>query len=59
LPQAPAREARRLAAHMLASLEHGLLDDVYAEGLDEFLERFLIDNIRLGNAVHSAYLEMK
>jgi hypothetical protein len=44
---------------MLASLEHGLLDDVYAEGLDEFLERFLIDNIRLGNAVHSAYLEMK
>jgi uncharacterized alpha-E superfamily protein len=59
LPQAPARSARRLAAHMLALLEHGELEDVYGVGLDAFLERFLRNNIRLGEAVHAAYMETK
>ena len=59
LPQAPARTARRLAAHMHALLEHGELEDVYGVGLDAFLERFLRNNIRLGEAVHAAYMEMK
>ena len=59
LPQAPARTARRLAAHMLALLEHGELEDVYGVGLDAFLERFLRNNVRLGEAVHAAYMEMK
>ncbi len=59
LPQAPARAARRLAAHMLALLEHGELEDVYGVGLDAFLERFLRNNVRLGEAVHAAYMEMK
>ena len=59
LPQAPARAARRLAAHMLALLEHGELEDVYGVGLDAFLERFLRNNVRLGDAVHAAYMEMK
>jgi len=59
LPQAPARLARRLAAHMLALLEHGELEDVYGVGLDAFLERFLRNNVRLGEAVHAAYMEMK
>lgn len=59
LPQSPARAARRLAAHMLALLEHGELDDVYGVGLDTFLERFLRNNVRLGEALHSAYMEMK
>jgi uncharacterized alpha-E superfamily protein len=59
LPQAPARSARRLAAHMLALLEHGELEDVYGVGLDAFLERFLRNNIRLGEGVHAAYMETK
>jgi uncharacterized alpha-E superfamily protein len=59
LPQAPARAARRLAAHMLALLEHGELEDVYSVGLDAFLERFLRNNVRLGEAVQAAYMEMK
>ncbi len=59
LPQAPARGARRLAAHMLALLEHGELVDVYGVGLDAFLERFLRNNVRLGEAVHAAYMETK
>ena len=59
LPHAPARTARRLAAHMLALLEHGELEDVYGVGLDAFLERFLKNNIRLGEAVQAAYMEMK
>ncbi|MFM1991727.1 MAG: hypothetical protein RJA99_4684 [Pseudomonadota bacterium] len=59
LPQAPARAARRLAAHMLALLQHGELEDVHEVGLDAFLERFLRNNVRLGEAVHAAYMEMK
>jgi uncharacterized alpha-E superfamily protein len=59
LPQAPARTARRLAAHMLALLQHGELEDVHGVGLDAFLERFLRNNVRLGEAVHAAYMEMK
>jgi uncharacterized alpha-E superfamily protein len=59
LPQAPARAARRLAVHMHALLEHGALEDVDAVGLDAFLKRFLANNVRLGDAVHAAYMEMK
>ena len=59
LPQSPARTARRLAAHMLALLQHGELEDVHGVGLDAFLERFLRNNVRLGEAVHAAYMEMK
>jgi uncharacterized alpha-E superfamily protein len=59
LPQAPARTARRLAAHMHALLEHGALDDVDGVGLDAFLQRFLRNNVRLGEAVHAAYMELK
>ena len=59
LPQAPARTARRLAAHMLALLQHGELVDVQGVGLDAFLERFLRNNVRLGEAVHAAYMELK
>jgi uncharacterized alpha-E superfamily protein len=59
LPQAPARAARRLAAHVHALLEHGGIDDVLAVGLDAFLERFLRNDVRLGEAVHAAYMEMK
>jgi len=59
LPQAPGKHPRRLAAHMLALLEHGELDDVNHVGLDAFLERFLRNNVRLGEAVNAAYMEVK
>ena len=59
LPQGPARNARRLAAHMHALLQHGELEDVYTVGLDAFLERWLRNNVRLGEAVQAAYMEMK
>jgi len=59
LPQEPGRYPRRLAAHMLALLEHGELDDVYEVGLDAFLDRFLGNNVRLGAAVNAAYMEIK
>ena len=59
LPQAPARAARRLAAHMHALLEHGELEDVLSVGLDAFLQRFLRNDVRLGEAVHAAYMETK
>lgn len=59
LPQQPGRDARRLAAHMLALLQHGELDDVDAVGLDAFLERFLRNNVRLGDAVQAAYMETR
>jgi uncharacterized alpha-E superfamily protein len=59
LPQAPGRQARRLGAQMMALLQHGELDDVYQVGLDAFLERFLRNNVRLGEAVNAAYMEVK
>jgi uncharacterized alpha-E superfamily protein len=59
LPQEPGRYPRRLAAHMAALLRHGELDDVYQVGLDAFLERFLRNNVRLGEAVNAAYMEIK
>jgi uncharacterized alpha-E superfamily protein len=59
LPQEAGRVARRLSAVIHAGLAHGELDDVYGEGLDQFLERFLLELRGLGDAVHAAYLEMK
>jgi hypothetical protein len=32
---------------------------VYTYGLPEFLERFLNDNVRLGEALQSSYFELK
>jgi uncharacterized alpha-E superfamily protein len=59
LPQGPGKYPRRLAAHMLALLEHGELDEVYQVGLDTFLDRFRRNNVRLGEAVNAAYMEVK
>lgn len=59
LPQQTGRRARRLAASLLARLRYGDVEEVYAAGLNNSLERFLIDNTRLGEAVHAAYLELK
>jgi hypothetical protein len=40
-------------------LAHGDVAEAVAPGLHEFLERFLHENVLLGEAVHAAYLELK
>jgi uncharacterized alpha-E superfamily protein len=50
---------RRLAAILRSRLAYGVLDEVYAYGLHGFLERFLRENVRLGDALNTAYLELK
>lgn len=59
LPDEPGRLPRRLSAILRSRLAYGVLDEVYAYGLHPFLERYLRDNVRLGDALHSAYLELK
>ncbi len=59
LPPESGRPAMRLAATLQARLAYGDLAEVYAYGLYNFLERFLRDNVRLGEAVRAAYLELK
>jgi uncharacterized alpha-E superfamily protein len=48
--------AQRRARAALASLGSTRLDDVFREGLHEFLERFLAENNRVGAAIHEQYL---
>jgi uncharacterized alpha-E superfamily protein len=59
LPEQPGRLPRRLAAILRSRLAYGVLDEVYAYGLHGFLERFLRENVRLGDALNTAYLELK
>jgi uncharacterized alpha-E superfamily protein len=59
LPETPAKLTRRLAADVYARLKYGDVGEVYAYGLSEFLELFLIDNVRLGDALQSSYFELK
>jgi uncharacterized alpha-E superfamily protein len=59
LPETPAKLTRRLAADVYARLKYGDVDEAYAYGLHEFLELFLKDNVRLGEALQSSYFELK
>ncbi len=58
LPQQTGKSARRLAATMAARLRYGDVEEIYAAGLHQSLEDFLIENTQLGEAVYSAYLEV-
>ncbi|GAA4407763.1 alpha-E domain-containing protein [Quisquiliibacterium transsilvanicum] len=58
LPKQAGRPARRLAATIQAGLAHGDVAEALSLGLYEFLERFLKENVLLGEAVQSAYLEL-
>ncbi|RBI86158.1 hypothetical protein DRV85_05220 [Rhodosalinus halophilus] len=49
----PAQEAAR---HLLAELAEAKVEEVFDEGLHEFLTRFIAENAGLGQAVHDAYL---
>ncbi len=44
------------AAEVLAGIEATTVDDVFEEGLHEFLSRFILDAADLGSLVHDAYL---
>jgi uncharacterized alpha-E superfamily protein len=57
LPQQSGRLARRHAAELLAKLQFGNLQEVYANGLETYLETFVKDTIALADAVHTDYLE--
>jgi uncharacterized alpha-E superfamily protein len=59
LPAGPSRLPRRWAAQMKARLTYGHVDEAYEMGLLDFLEEFLKDNVGLGEAVQTAYLELK
>jgi uncharacterized alpha-E superfamily protein len=59
LPERSGRLARRLAAILRSRLAYGVIDEVHDYGLAAWLERFLRDNVRLGEALHAAYLELK
>ncbi len=59
LPASASRLPRRWAAQMQARLTYGHVDEAYELGLLEFLEGFLKDNVGLGIAVQTAYLELK
>jgi uncharacterized alpha-E superfamily protein len=59
LPETPAKLTRRLAADVYARLKYGDVDEAYTHGLPEFLELFLKDNVRLGEALQSSYFELK
>ncbi len=59
LPPQSGRPARRLAAMIQARLAYGDVSEALSYGLHEFLERFLQDNVLLGQALHAAYLELK
>jgi uncharacterized alpha-E superfamily protein len=57
LPRDTGRRARRIAEVIHAGLAFGALEDVHKVGLDAFLDQFIKDNIGLGDAVQSSFME--
>jgi uncharacterized alpha-E superfamily protein len=58
LPQQTGREARKRCANLLTHLRYGTLKEVYALGLEDYLEKFVEENIGLAQAVQTDYLEV-
>lgn len=48
--------AQSLAASLLARLEQAKVDEIFDEGLHEFLSRFIQESAVLGQAIHESYL---
>ena len=48
--------AKRLAWELHARLTHGQIDEIFAEGLHEYLLQFLGDTAELGSRIQRAYL---
>ncbi|WP_417722784.1 alpha-E domain-containing protein [Salipiger sp.] len=51
-----ATSAQEVAHQLLDELNRVTVDDIFDEGLHEFLARFMARNARLANTVHDAYL---
>lgn len=49
-------ECRRLAGELHARLHFGRMDNIFQDGLHEFLEDFIKDNNRLGSEIQTRYL---
>jgi uncharacterized alpha-E superfamily protein len=58
LPESSGRNARRIAAEINVRLRYGTIDEVLEYGLKRYLADFLLDMVRLGNAVNAAYMEL-
>lgn len=53
------REARRRAGELHAALHFGLIEDVFAQGLHEYLTDFLAHTDLLGREIRDAYLSCR
>lgn len=51
-----ATEAQARAREMVAMLAEAQVDDIFEEGLHEFLTRFIGETVTLGNAIYETYL---
>jgi uncharacterized alpha-E superfamily protein len=56
---ASGREARRRAGELHAALHFGRIEDVFAQGLHEYLTDFLVHTDLLGQEIRSAYLSRR
>ncbi|TAG03660.1 MAG: alpha-E domain-containing protein [Betaproteobacteria bacterium] len=59
LPRESSRLPRRLAAEMNAKLRYGSVDEVLEYGLKRYLADFLLDMVKFGNSVNTAYMELR
>ena len=48
--------AQRLAADRMRAFDHSRIDDIFQSGLHEYIQVFLGENHRLGQAIHDQYL---
>lgn len=53
------REARRLAGEQHAAIHFGLIDDVFSQGLHEYLTEFLAHTALLGREIRDAYMSRR
>ena len=48
--------SQRLARAMLTKLATATMEDIFQDGLHEFIQNFIAENNRLGNAITEQYL---
>jgi uncharacterized alpha-E superfamily protein len=48
--------AQRLAADRMRAFENSRMDDIFQSGLHEYIQAFIGENGRLGQAIHDQYL---
>ena len=58
LPRASSRVTRRIVSEINAKLRYGTIDEVLGYGLKRYLADFLLDMVKLGSSVNTAYMEM-